>query len=83
VHVLPDFLCNAGGVTVSYFEMVQNFYMYYWTLEEVHHRLDSIMTAAYRNVILAANKHKVNMRQAAYVVAVERVVEAMKLRGWV
>ena len=83
VHVLPDFLCNAGGVTVSYFEMAQNFYMYYWTLEEVHHRLDSIMTAAYRNVILAANKHKVNMRQAAYVVAVERVVEAMKLRGWV
>ena len=83
VHVLPDFLCNAGGVTVSYFEMVQNFSMYYWTLDEVHQRLDATMTRAYHSVLDAARRHNVNMRQAAYVVAVERVVEAMKLRGWV
>ncbi len=83
VHVLPDFLCNAGGVTVSYFEMVQNFYMYYWGLDEVHKKLDAIMTAAYHSVLDTARRHKINMRQAAYVVSVERVVEAMKLRGWV
>ena len=82
VHVLPDFLCNAGGVTVSYFEMVQNRSIFYWTEEEVHERLDKRMTQAYHSVLRAARNHKINMRQAAYVVAVERVVEAMKLRGW-
>ena len=83
VHVVPDFLCNAGGVTVSYFEMVQNFYMYYWDEKEVYERLDKKMTTAYHSVLEVSKNRNINMRQAAYVVAVSRVVEAMKIRGWV
>ena len=83
VHVIPDFLCNAGGVTVSYFEMVQDFYLYFWDEAEVHERLEKKMTAAYHSVLNTSREYKINMRQAAYVRAVERVVEAMKLRGWV
>jgi len=83
IHVIPDFLCNAGGVTVSYFEMVQNFNMYYWDEDEVYDRLDKKMTTAYNSVWDTHKDYKIHMRQAAYVRAVERVVEAMKLRGWV
>lgn len=82
VHVLPDFLCNAGGVTNSYFEMVQNYSLLSWSHEEVDYRLDRKMTEAYHSVVETSEKYGVNERKAAYVVAVTRVIEAMKLRGW-
>jgi glutamate dehydrogenase (NAD(P)+) len=83
VFVLPDFLANAGGVTVSYFEQVQNAYNFYWELGLVHERLDEKMTRAFLGVYEMQKRQKVNMREAAYLVSVSRVAEACRMRGWV
>ena len=84
VFVIPDFLANAGGVTVSYFEQVQNTYNFYWELDDIHRRLDAKMTQAFADVYGEfESRGNVHMRQAAYLVSVARVAEACRLRGWV
>jgi glutamate dehydrogenase/leucine dehydrogenase len=82
-YVIPDFLCNAGGVTVSYFEWVQNIGGFYWGIEEVHQRLKAKMVEAFRAVHGKAKDGDIDNRTAAYLVSVQRVAEAMRLRGWV
>ena len=82
VFNIPDFLCNAGGVTTSYFEQVQNDMNFYWSKDEVLQRLDEKMTSAFNSVFDRSEKEKVYMRDAAYMVAIDRVVKAMELRGW-
>lgn len=85
VFVIPDFLCNSGGVTVSYFEWVQNRSGYYWSEDEVYQQLDKKMTKAFRDVLQTYQEYgrKVNMRQAANILAIRKVTQAMKLRGWI
>lgn len=82
-HVIPDILASAGGVTVSYFEMVQDKYSFYWDEKTVHQRLDEKITKAYHTVQEAIKDKKVHPRLAAMVVGVARVAEVCKLRGWV
>jgi len=82
VFVVPDFLANAGGVTCSYFEQVQSNMTYYWERDEVLARLDVKMTAAFAAVSDLARKRRISMREAAYVIAVDRVARACRDRGW-
>jgi len=83
VHVIPDILASAGGVTVSYFEMVQDKSLFFWEEEEVHKQLDKKLTLAYRRVQEAIKEKKVHPRLAAMLVGVARVAQACQLRGWV
>ena len=83
IWVIPDFLANAGGVTCSYFEQVQCNMNYYWTKEEVLTKLDEKMTRAYHAVSELAREKNIYMRDAAYMIAISRVAEAVKIRGWV
>ncbi|MBP3392710.1 MAG: Glu/Leu/Phe/Val dehydrogenase [Clostridia bacterium] len=83
IMLIPDFLSNAGGVTCSYFEQVQGNMNYYWSKEEVLEKLESAMTKAFHNVYNLAQEKNLYMRDAAYVVAINRVANAAKIRGWV
>lgn len=79
IVVLPDVLANAGGVTVSYFEWVQNRQFYHWELDRIRHNLEAKLTQAFETVWQTANQHRVNLRTASYMVAIERVKKAMEL----
>jgi len=81
VWIVPDVLANAGGVTVSYFEWVQDFSSFYWTEDEINQRLETMMRSAYTAIAQVAKEHKVSMRTAAFIVGCSRILEARQVRG--
>lgn len=81
VLIVPDILCNAGGVTVSYFEWVQNRIGYYWEEDEVNRRMEVILVRSFNDVYTVAEEHGISMRVAAFMLAIQRVVETATLRG--
>jgi glutamate dehydrogenase (NAD(P)+) len=81
VLVVPDVICNAGGVTVSYFEWVQDFSSFFWTEDEINVRLDKIMVGALKNIWDTADRHRITLRTATFAVACERILPARQERG--
>jgi len=82
ILVVPDILANAGGVTVSYFEWVQNLYGYYWDVDEVHQKMEKAMVNAFDAVYAVKEEYGVSLRTAAYMYSIKRIASVMKLRGW-
>ena len=81
VLIVPDVLANAGGVTVSYFEWVQDFSSFFWTEDEVNSRLDRIMAEAFQSIWEVVARRKVTLRTATFIAACERILQARQLRG--
>jgi glutamate dehydrogenase (NAD(P)+) len=81
ILVVPDVICNAGGVTVSYFEWVQDFSSFFWTEDEINVRLDKIIVGALKKIWDTADHHKITLRTATFAVACERILTAREERG--
>jgi glutamate dehydrogenase (NAD(P)+) len=81
VLVVPDVICNAGGVTVSYFEWVQDFSSFFWTEDEINLRLDKIVVGALKRIWETADRHRITLRTATFAVACERILTARAVRG--